>query len=288
MGYDWTKSIKAGVTQILTLMLTAAITAVLGVLSDNEAIKGALVKADVNDAYAAALLLVVGGLARVLQNAWKHNKPGAGVPGAMIILALLPAVSWAQTPPADPPAPPPAGVEVNLYGGAMQFAQRGEPDKRDFVYRLTLTVPAPSGLILFGRADYTRTQDGGDLLDVKTFRSIEAFAGARKEIAPNLAVIGYSGVSWNREADFEPADPRLWTAAAGLRYSVPGRGYVIASAGHHGPVGGSAFLSSIVYEINSGASWFGDVAIPLDASRFAARPYTVKAGISARLKGWKF
>lgn len=288
MGYDWTKSIKAGVTQILTLMLTAAITAVLGVLSDNEAIKGALVKADVNDAYAGALLLVVGGLARVLQNAWKHNKPSAGVPGSMILLVLLPSLSWAQEPPTDLPAPTPASVEVNLYAGAMQFAERGQPDKRDFVYRLTVNLPAPSGVTLFARADYTRTQDGGDLLDVKTFRSIEAFAGGRKDIAPNLSALAYSGVSWNRDSSFEPADPRLWTAAAGLRYSVPGRGYVLASAGHHGPVGGAAFLGSIVYEINPGASWFGDVAIPLDASRFAARPYTIKAGISARLKGWKF
>lgn len=201
-----------------------------------------------------------------------------------LLLALAGVPAFAQ----DPQPSPTAGVEVALHGGAMQFAQRGEPDHRDFVYRLTLTVPAPSGFTLFGRADYTRTQDGGDLLDVKTFRSIEAFAGGRKDIGSGFAVTAFSGVSWNRDNTFEPADPRLWTMAAGVRYSVPGRGYVIAAAGHHGPVGGSAFLGSIVYEINSGASWFGDVAIPLDASRFAARPYTIKAGISARLKAWRF
>ncbi len=170
----------------------------------------------------------------------------------------------------------------------MQFAERGVPDKRDFVYRLTVTVPAPSRVTLFGRADYTRTQDGGDLLDPKTFRSIEAFVGGRKDVGAGFAVTAFSGVSWDKDSKVQPSDPRLWTAAAGVRYSVQGRGYVIAAAGHHGPVGGSAFLGSIVYEINSGASWFGDVAIPLDASRFAKRPYTIKAGISARLKGWRF
>lgn len=204
-------------------------------------------------------------------------------PGFVVILALLPALALAQ----DQPKPS-APVEISLYGGAMQFAERGQPDKRDFVYRLTLTVPAPSGITLFGRADYTRTQDGGDLIDPKTFRSIEALAGGRKDIIPNLSVMAFAGVTWNRDDHYEPVDPRLWTGAAGLRYSVPGRGYVVASAGHHGPVGGSAFLGSIVYEISAGASWFGDVAVPLDASRFAKRPYTVKAGISARLKGWKF
>lgn len=68
---------------------------------------------------------------------------------------------------------------------------------------------------------------------------------------------------------------------------MPKRGYVIAAVGHHGPVGGSAFLGSLVVQLSDGTSWFGDVAIPLSADRFAQRPYTVKAGISARLKSWK-
>lgn len=199
-----------------------------------------------------------------------------------MILALALASALAQD------TPPPAPVELTLHGGAMQFMERGQDDKRDFVYRLTLTVPAPSGLTLFARADYTRTQDGGDLLDPNTFRSIEGFAGARKDLGSGFAVTGFGGVTWNRDANIEPTDPRLYTIAAGVRYSVPGRGYVVAAAGHHGPVGGSAFLGSLVYEINSGASWFADVAIPLDASRFSVKPYTVKAGISARLKGWNF
>lgn len=204
-----------------------------------------------------------------------------------LLLALAGPASAQDLGPVPTPTPQ-AGVEINLHGGAMQFAERGKPDKRDFVYRLTVKVPVPGEVTLFGRADYTRTQDGGDLLDIKTFRSIEAAVGAEKLIAPGLEVIGLSGVTWNRDDAFEPADPRLWTAAAGLKYTVPGRGYVVAAAGHHGPVGGSAFLGSVVYQINSGASWFGDIAIPLDASRFAIRPYTIKAGISAKLKGWKF
>lgn len=227
----------------------------------------------------AVLVPLISAAAVALANWAKHRKGAAIVP--LLILALA-SPAFAQDP---APAPP---VELTLHGGAMQFAERGIADKRDFVYRLTLTVPAPSGLTLFARADYTRTQDGGDLLDPKTFRSIEGFVGGRKDIGSGFALTAFGGASWNRDSKIEPTDPRLYTAAAGVRFSVPGRGYVIAAAGHHGPVGGSAFLGSIVYEINSGASWFGDIAIPLDASRFAVRPYTIKAGISARLKGWKF
>lgn len=220
--------------------------------------------------------------------------PKGGASAGCVLLAILfcvaGPVSAQEAGILDPALATPARepVQVGLYGGAMQFAERGQPDKRDFVYRLTLNVPAPQKLTLYGRADYTRTQDGGDLLDVKTFRSVEALVGLRRDLGSGFAVTAFSGVTWNRDEKIEPADPRLWTAAAGLRYSVPGRGYLVAAAGHHGPVGGSAFLGSLVVEINAGASWFADVAIPLDAARFAARPYTVKAGISARLKAWKF
>lgn len=200
-----------------------------------------------------------------------------------LALLLLPAFASAQT-----QVVPEKTAEVSLYGGAMQFAERGKEDKRDFVYRLSASLRVPQGVVLFGRVDYTRTQDGGDLLDIKTFRSVEGFAGARKEIAPGFSPLVYAGVSWDRDSKVQPTDPRLWTLAAGFRYDVPGRGYLIASAGHHGPVGGSAFLGSVVVTIRDGVSWFGDVSIPLDASRFAQRPYTIKAGISARLKAWRF
>jgi hypothetical protein len=273
MGHDWAKTLKAAG---LDLMLTCA--AVLtAYFSDPANLAGVLGVLPEHLRLALIPLISAGFVA--LRKRIKHGGiPTVGV-GALLLFA---ASATAQD------APPKPGVELTLYGGAMQFAERGQADKRDFVYRLTLTVPAPEGLTLFGRADYTRTQDGGDLTDPKTFRSVEGFAGARKDIGSGFAVTGFGGVSWDRDAKIEPTDARLYTVAGGVRYSVPGRGYVIAAAGHHGPVGGSAFLGSIVYEINSGASWFGDVAIPLDASRFAARPYTVKAGISARLRAWKF
>lgn len=229
----------------------------------------------------AVLVPLISAGAVALANWAKHRK-ARPVIAPLILLALLPSLASAQD------APKATHSEAALHCGAMQFAERGQPDKRDFVCRLTLSVPAPSGITLFGRADYTRNQDGGDLLDIKTFRSVETFLGGRKDIAPNLSATVFSGVTWDRDSNIQPADPRLWTLAGGLRYTVPGRGYVIAAAGHHGPVGGSAFLGSLVYQVSESASWFGDIAVPLDASRFQARPYTIKAGVSARLKGWKF
>jgi hypothetical protein len=287
MGYKREVSIIKGLKAIASLALFSGLAAAFVALAEPGVLEAILSNAGVNSAYVGLIVLALRGLAAYGSNWLKHspNAPKAsnGDLPALFLIALLPTMATAQE-----PTPSPMPVEINLHGGAMQFAERGVADKRDFVYRLTLTVPGPSRLILFGRADYTRTQDGGDLLDIKTFRSIEALAGGRGPIATNLEVMAFGGVTWNRDAKVEPTDPRLWTAAAGLKYSVPGRGYVIAAAGHHGPVGGSAFLGSLVYEINSGASWFGDIAIPLDASRFAVRPYTIKAGISARLKSWKF
>lgn len=202
----------------------------------------------------------------------------------VILARCFNAPAFAQE--SNPPARKP--IELNLWGGAMQFAERGQPDKRDFVYRLSLSIPAPNGITAGARVDYTRTQDGGDLFDIETFRSVEAYLGGRKDVARNLSVSAFSGVSWDRDKDFDPADARLWTAAVGLRYAVPGRGYVLAAAGHHGPVGGSAFLGSVVYELSSSTNWFFDIAVPLDADRFKLRPYTVKAGVAARLKFWTF
>jgi len=285
MKADPTISIAKGLKAIAGLALFSGLGGMALFLLEPGVIEAALASAGVNTAYAAIIVLALRGAATAFLNWRKHNPPTPSNQNAgplVLLLCLLPGIAAAQDP------APAAPVELTLHGGAMQFAERGSADKRDFVYRLTLTVPAPSGLTLFARADYTRTQDGGDLLDPKTFRSIEGFAGGRKDIGSGFALTAFGGASWNRDSKIEPTDPRLYTAAAGVRFSVPGRGYVIAAAGHHGPVGGSAFLGSLVYEINAGASWFGDVAIPLDASRFAARPYTIKAGISARLKSWKF
>lgn len=299
MGHDWQKTLKAaGVDFALTSAAVLAayfadpanLAAVLGVVPEH--LRLALVPLLSAGFVALRKRLKHGGSpadggGTTITTSGSVSIPAGSALRVLSVLALLAVPASAQ----DASEPAPASreqVQIALHGGAMQFAERGQPDKRDFVYRLTVTVPAPSSLTIFGRADYTRTQDGGDLLDIKTFRSVEALVGVRRDVGSGFSVTAFSGATWNRDDVIQPADSRLWTAAAGIRYSVPGKGYVVAAAGHHGPVGGSAFLGSLVYEINAGASWFADVAIPLDASRFAARPYTIKAGISARLKAWKF
>lgn len=230
----------------------------------------------------AVLVPLISAAAVALANWAKHRKGAAIVP--LLILALAsPAFAQEQ--------PQPQRPEAAISCGGMRFAERGAPDHEDFVCRLSLAVPAPSGLTLFARADYTRTQGtepDGDLFTLATFRSIEGFVGGRKDIAPNLSATAFAGVTWNRDKNIEPTDPRLWTVAGGLRYTVPKRGYVVAAFGHHGPVEGSAFLGSLVYEMSDSAAWFGDVAIPLGATRFALKPYTVRFGVSARVKAWKF
>lgn len=207
-------------------------------------------------------------------------------PIAALALALLASVSGAQTPdPTPKPMPEITGVQLSLYSGFMTFMERTNPDKKDFVFRFRAAIQAPEKITIFSRIDYTRTQDGGDLADINTFRSIESQLGLRKDVAPGLSLTAFGGVTWNQDDKFEPADARLWTAAVGLRYELAGRFSVTAAAGHHGPVGGSAFLGAVSYRIRYGAAWFGDIAVPLDATRFNVRPYTIKAGVMVLLKG---
>lgn len=284
--YDFKKTLLKALKDFIVTAFAVASVAVGGALGEYFS-KGENIEA----AFAAlpaplvvVLVPLISAAAVALANWAKHRKaPGKVAP--LLLLALLPSLASAQDP---APTPTRAPIEVSLHGGAMQYIERDATDRKDFVYRVTLTVPGPNRLILFARADWTRTQDGGDLLDPQSFRSIEALIGGRREVAPNLSLTGFSGVSWDRDKALDPVDPRLWTVAGGLRYNVPGRGYVVAAAGHHGPVGGVAFLGSAVWEMAAGAAWFGDIAIPLDSARFASRPYTIKCGISARIKGWQF
>lgn len=281
--YDFKKTLLKALKDFIVTAFAVASVAVGGALGEYFS-KGENIEA----AFAAlpaplvvVLVPLVSAAAVALANWAKHRKAARTI-APLLFLALLPSLASAQD-----PAPKPA-AEAALSCGGMRFAERGAPDHEDFVCRLSLAVPAPSGLTLFGRADYTRTQNVPDLLDIKTFRSIEAFAGGRKAIAPNLEATAFAGATWNQDKVIEPTDPRLWTVAGGLRYTVPKRGYVVAAAGHHGPVGGTAFLGSVVYDLGENASWFGDIAVPLGATRFALKPYTVRFGVSARIKGWSF
>ncbi len=284
--YDFKKTLLKAVKDFLvTAMAIAAASAGAAVgeyFSSRENIEAAI--AVLPSPLIAVLVPAISAGAVALANWSKHRKSRNVIP--ILLLALLPLPAFAQDP---APSPSPVSkVEISLHGGAMQYIERDSTDRKDFVYRLTLTVPAPSGLTLFARADYTRTQDGGDLFDPKSFRSIEGFIGGRKEILPNLALTAFGGVSWDRDKAFDPVDPRLYTAAGGARYTVAGRGYVLAAVGHHGPVGGFVFCGSAVWEMRAAGAGFGDIAIPLDSERFRERPYTIKAGISARIKSWKF
>lgn len=284
--YEFRKTItKAAKDFIITAFAvgSAALGAALGeYFSKGENIEAAL--AVLPAPLIAVLVPLISAGAVALANWAKHRRALPNV-APVLLLLLLPAFASAQD-----PAPKPQS-EAALSCGAMRFLERGSPDSEDFVCRLSLTVPAPSGLTLFARADYTRSQGAepdGDLFNIATFRSIEGFAGGRKEIAPNLSATAFAGVTWNRDKVVEPTDPRLWTVAGGLRYDVPKRGHVVVAFGHHGPVDGPAVLGSVVYDLGDNAAWFADVAVPVGASRFALSPYTVRFGVSVRMREKKF
>lgn len=216
---------------------------------------------------------------------------GLTKPLALAVLVLSSTFAFAQAPEKDCALEiTGCKAELSLDAGLMQFAQRGN-DHKDFTYRLNASVKIPSNFKLEMRADWTRTQDGGNLFDPHTFKSVEAWGAVSRAVFSSdtlgFDVLGLSGVSWNRDKDFDPEDPRLWTAGLCVRARVSGRGSAMPCLAHHGPVGGVAFLGSVTYDMGSGAWWFGDVAVPLSRASFLANPYTVKFGIAGRLKRFK-
>jgi len=287
MGADPVVSVVKGLKAIGAFLLFAGLSAVGLALADEQALGALLAALNIHSAYVGVAILVARGVSTAILNYIKNNGPNDPNRFLVVLFAILaaPALVTAQD---AAPTQRPDPVTITLYGGAMRTAERGKADSNDFTYRLTVQVPAPSDVTVFGRADWTRTQDGGSLTDPATFRSVEAVAGARKQVATGIEAFAFSGVTWSREDAFVPADPRLWTLAVGVRGSIAGKGSAQVAFGHHGPVGGPALLGSLSYLVGDSASYFADVAIPTDAERFRMRPYTARFGISARLKRWRF
>lgn len=90
----------------------------------------------------------------------------------------------------------------------------------------------------FVRGDLGRTQDGGNLRDPATFRSIEVGAGVRQRVKGALSVGAIAGVTYSAEGKVDaPRDPRLYSLLGLLCVDIAG-GYACATGGHRGPVGG--------------------------------------------------
>lgn len=208
----------------------------------------------------------------------------------LLLLAAVTIAAPAYSQPASPapgpsPAPAPPGITVSLHTGVLSVLTRGQ--KREFAAaRLTVNAPLPDGWTISGRADLTGEQDGGslDYTDPSTFRSLEGAVTVRRKVGP-LELAGIGGVTWSVEGtDGAPADPRLYTAAVGVRAPILEDGYVYAAAGLHQPVGGGALLVSAVVPVSETAATFVDFALPFESSALALKTWTLKIGASVRVK----
>jgi hypothetical protein len=174
----------------------------------------------------------------------------------------------------------------SLYTGALSVLTRGE--SREYIAaRLTASGPIAKGVSGFARADITGTQDGGglDLKDPQTFRSVELMSGLRYPVGPFDAG-AVAGVTYSIEGDQgKPIDPRLFTVAGLLRYTLRDGGYAYVGAGHHGPVGGPALLAAAAIPIpgKAGVNSIVDFAFPIARDALPEKRWVLRFGVSARV-----
>ena len=128
--------------------------------------------------------------------------------------------------------------------GAATAMTRGERTEH-WRGRLVIAGPIASFVRGFLRGDLGRTQDGGDLADASTFRSIEVAIGARARVGGPLSVGLLAGVTYSAEGRVgAPSDARLYSYLGLFCLDVAG-GYVCGTGGHRGPVGGPAVGAAI-------------------------------------------
>lgn len=296
-------SIVKGLKAIAGLALFAGIGGMALFLLEPGMIEAALAAAGVNTAYAAAIVLVLRGVATAYLNWRKHNPPtpasqNAG-PLVLLFMALAsPAISQdlsdlpktvpvtvpGETSPAQEPA-----VKRNYFllsSGATRFFTPGVGDVTEIEGQIAALVHAPNEILIDGFARFTRTQgsEGIDgLLDVKTFRSIVAHLALRRPMGPRfMGVTPFegtcsAGVSWSRDKAFDPADPNVWAVGCGLAGSIP-QGSLTVKVGHNGAVGGLGVFGELVVNHGPRVRYIATYAIPFDATRFKKSPIAFTGG----------
>lgn len=241
-NYEPLKSLKAGVTQILTLVLTAVIAAVYGVLSDSEAIKKLLLGAGVNEAYVGVILLVLAGALRVAQNWYKHSPSSpAKTPTSLVGLVAI----FLIASPANAQANAKRGFSLSLETGLAATWTEGVKDERAGVI-ITADLPVKRGGIAT-RIDIagSRGQTAVDLTNPSTFRSTEILSALYYEAKGGVDAICFGGVSYSLEGtQGRPVDGRMYTGGCGGRVRLAGHSLVLGY-GQRGAINGRGLLGSL-------------------------------------------
>ena len=280
-NYEWQKSLKAGVTQILTLILTAIIAAVFGVLSDSENIKTILLRAGVNEAYVVVILMLIAGGLRVAQNWMKHSPnapwPSSGDIPAVVALLLLPALASPTF--AQEPTPQPA-PEYSLSTGGVSVVTTGVKHEY-FAARLSLKAILNQRDSIHSRVTLTGSQDGGSLEfgDPATFRSVVPEIEYRRSISDAVAFAILGNVTFSAEGEQgKPIDPRMFTGCAGFRGALKDSTWLQVSGCFAGPVGSKPALGVRGgRSIGNGEAWF-DFTLPVQADALRNKAWVLSVG----------
>lgn len=192
---------------------------------------------------------------------------------ALAAFALLPTVAIAQDP---MPSPTPKNA-VTLSTGYMRFVTPGVRDAEDLEAHLEARVHTPAKTITEAFVRWTRTQGAAEgiagLLDPKTFASVTAEISVSRPLNSYFDASCASGVSWNRDGEFDPRDPRLYTLGCGGRIRIDGKGSLSGYGGHNGTVGGWAAWGKLVIRQTDKVRYVATYAIPFQhPSRFRVNP----------------
>lgn len=219
---------------------------------------------------------------------WAARKKKALVVASMVVLAMiLPGSAIAQE-----LASSPEPNTVTLSTGSTRFHVHGAGDKTELEGQLLVEVHAPAKTILGSLARFTRTQGSTDavagLLDPRTFRSVVAEVSLRRQLAANLDAICSAQVSWDRDKEFDPADPNVWQTGCGLRFWLKGKGSLSIQGPHSGPVGGLGVFGTLLVHQSPSVRYVATYAVPFDSARFRVNPFVFTSGVQIDAKRWKF
>lgn len=225
-----TKSLLGGLWIVVGPPLIQALTdgaqMALAYFSNSATVQAGLESGGVSREVAIAISLLLMFLASSGKN-WLKNRNKV-VAAALLLMLASPASAEDR-------------FKWGAWAGTKTIVTSGQKTEHVFA-RLAANVQASSKVNLFGRVDASRAQDGGaapDVLDPRTFRTLEPAAGAYVRLKGRLSAAAVSGVTFSIEGkNGAPLNARQWTGAGGLRYGdATGGSYVYALAGLHGASG---------------------------------------------------
>jgi hypothetical protein len=179
-----------------------------------------------------------------------------------------------------------------LSTGATRFVTPGLKDAKELEAQLAVRLSTPAKTITEAFARWTRTQgaseDTAGLYNPRTFASLNADISIARTVTTYLDVLCAVGVSWNRDGDFNPSDPRLYNAGCGLRGRIK-QGSLSFIPGHQGTVGGWGVGGKLVVNQSPSVRYVATYTLPFQRPElFRTNPGQLTGGVQLDVKRLSF